>query len=517
MEALHRFLGIVSADLRQRTRSFRFWATILALGIATWWFLPPIEAGYATLTLSDHSRGYYSSAWIGMTLALIYGSFLTLGGFYLVRGTVVRDIDTRVWQLLMSTPMTRAGYLLAKWFSHMAVFATIMCSGIAIALAMQWFIGEDRTLDPIAMAKPVLLLSMPGLAITAALAIWFDLLPWFRRTLGNVAYFFVWIVLLTSSLAPLSEGNGSRMRNSWFSDPSGLSVAALSFAETRERQTGKSPEFGFNLGVPAERDHPLERFEWTTWRMPTQHWAGRGLWIAIALTLVLAAAPLLDWAAARGSSAKTRSTAGRRLRWLDRILDPFARGAFATLTVAELKLSLRQRGLWWWLAAAGAMLAQMFSSTEVMQTAMLLAWVLPLDVLARSILREREYGTGELTFTAQGANARVLGVRFAVAISLMFALSVPGLLRLAIAAPQSALAAAIVLLSIVSWGLSLGALCRNGRLFELLLLIGVYIGVQGDGLLVFANDPLRITAWHAVALVPAWALLLWSWPKLRQR
>jgi hypothetical protein len=517
MDAVHRFFGIVFADLRQRSRSLRFWATILAFAIATWWFLPPIEAGYATLTLSDNSRGYYSSAWVGMTLAMIYGSLLSLAGFYLVRGTIVRDIDTRIWQLLMATPMTRAGYLLAKWCSHMTVFAVIVFSGIAVALAMQWFVGEDRSLRPWEMAKPVLLLSMPGLAITAALAVWFDLLPWLRRTLGSVVYFFVWVALLTSSVAPMTDGDGSRLRNAWLSDPSGMSVAAVSFADVRERQTGTAIDFGFNIGVTNERDAPLRRFEWTSWDLPARQWPGRALWLALALVSLLAAAPLLDWAAARGVRTTAQSNAGRHLRWLDRALDPLARGPFAALAVAEAKLILRPRALWWWAAAIGLMLAQTFAPLHGVPTAMLIAWMLCLDVLARGALRESEHGTGELVFTAAGAGHRIAAVRFVVACALLTALSLPGLVRLAATAPLGAIAALATMLSLVAWGMSLGATSRNGRFFEVLILICAYIGVQGGGPLAFANDALTKTSWHVLGLLPAAALLAWSWPRLRLR
>jgi hypothetical protein len=82
--------ALLVADLRQRTRSLRFRVVALAVLVAAWWCTPPIEAGYMVVAIGDHHRGYYTSAWIGMVLAmmsLLWG----LVGFYLVRGTVQRD------------------------------------------------------------------------------------------------------------------------------------------------------------------------------------------------------------------------------------------------------------------------------------------------------------------------------------------------------------------------------------------------------------------------------------------
>ena len=73
-------------------------------------------------------------------------------------------------------------------------------------------------------------------------------------------------------------------------------------------------------------------------------------------------------------------------------------------------------------------------------TAMLLAWGLPLDLLARGALREGDNRTGELVFTAPNMLGRLLAVRLVVPMALMFALCLPGMLRLLGSDPMSALA-----------------------------------------------------------------------------
>ena len=137
MGALRRFAAILVADLRERSRSTRFWVVLALVGIATWWCFPPNDAHYETVGFGDNVRGIYSSAWVGMVLGLMYSTMLSLIGFYLVRGTLVRDFDTRDWQLLVATPMTRSGYLLAKWTSHMVVFTLIMLVGLVVGAVAQ--------------------------------------------------------------------------------------------------------------------------------------------------------------------------------------------------------------------------------------------------------------------------------------------------------------------------------------------------------------------------------------------
>ena len=519
MDALRRFGAILLADVRERTRTPRFWVVLGLMAWATWWCFPPIEAGYSTLSLLDGSRGRYSSAWAGISLATVYATLLNLAGFYLVRGTLARDFDTRVWQLLVTTPMTRAGYLLAKWASHMAVFGMIAAVGVAVALVAQWVRAEDRHIDLFELLKPVVLIALPSLALTAMFAVWFDLLPWLRRTAGNVVFFIVWTAMLTASVAPFTE-RAANARPGWVGDPAGIMVVAREMQQVREAQTGHALGFGINIGGnPMAPD--AVRFEWRSWPVDGALVAGRALWLALAMLCTLLATPLLDWAAARGLSKRAAHTgAGRGPRWLhaafDRLLDPFARWPLGILAVAELKLALRQRPLWWWLAALGALGAQ-FGTQAGMQIALLLAWALPLDVLSRGVLREREHGTGGLVFTAPAILGRLLAARFLVGFAMLCALGLPALVRLFAQDPLAALAALVTMASIASWGLCLGALCRNARPFELLMVGTVYVCLNGASVFAVATQPLATLTLHALGLLPAWLLLAWAWPRMATR
>lgn len=96
----------------------------------------------------------------------------------------------------------------------------------------------------------------------------------------------------------------------------------------------------------------------------------------------------------------------------------------------------------------------------------------------------------------------------------MVALTLPGLLRLLATAP---LAALVPSASIVSWGLCLGAGCRNSRPFEVVLLAAVYACVQGATLFDLGVSAPVTMLWHGLALLPAWLALAWAWPRMARR
>jgi hypothetical protein len=57
--------------------------------------------------------------------------------------------------------MTRGGFLLANWASHMVVFALITLLSFAVGLAVQVTRAEDRVVDLVELFKPALLISVP--------------------------------------------------------------------------------------------------------------------------------------------------------------------------------------------------------------------------------------------------------------------------------------------------------------------------------------------------------------------
>lgn len=514
MNACRRFFAILIADLRERSRATRFWVVLGLVAILTWWCFPPSAADYMTVSLGAGVRAHYSSAWVGLVLGLMYSTMMSLFGFYLVRGTLVRDFDTRVWQLLVATPMTRSGYLLAKWASHMLVFSLILAVGLLIGLAAQWWRAEDRHVDLVELIKPVLWISLPALAVTAMFAVLFDLLPWLRRTSGNVLYFFVWIGLFVGTLSHINPETDDWARHTWISDPNGVALVIRDLQASPAVTQLDADVAGINIGS-SPFDGPATLFKWTHWSPRWVDILGRLLWPLLSILLVLALAPLLDWAAARLSAlpASAAASPGRKLRWLDAWLRTLERHPLGMLWAAELKLVLRQRRAWWWLALVVLAAIQTFGTLEAVGIACIGAWLISTDIFARSVLRERESATEALIFTAANARTRVLIVRTLTALALAIIPVLPALLRLLLTQPQSGIAVLLIAASVAIGGLAIGALCRNPRPFELLLVMLAYVGVQGQATLNGTHNSAASIAQHGLILPILCAVLLLIWPR----
>ena len=504
MSTLRIVAAILVADLRQRLRAPRTWVLLAALAALSWWAFPPVGADYLTVSLGDGARARYSSAWIGLVIACIYGTLLSLAGFYVVRGTVVRDFETGAWQLLVTTPMNRAGYVVAKWLSHLAVFALLLAAGVAMGIVAQLVRGEVQGFDLVELLKPIALLAVPPLALAATFAVWFDLVPWLRRTAGNVLYFFAFVFLMS--------GGAMHDKGRWPGDPPGM--VAVERALSGIAGVGKG---GLSVGTQALNGKPPLLFDWTHWTVTADLLAGRAFWLVVAVVALLAAAPLLDRFAARRGNVRAASTEGRRLRWLDAMLAPLRGSAFGALVSAELRLALRPRRRRWFLAMAVVFGVQLFAPDKALAVAIIAGWLLSTDVFGRAVLREHDTRTGALVFTASGMRQRLLAARVLVAAGLAWAVTLPALLRLAVQNPTAALAVVVAGASIALWGLALGALFRNARPFELALALCAYVGVQGGLVLHALVDPARTAMGHAIALPLGAAVLLVAWRPLVAR
>jgi len=125
--------------------------------------------GNVVMQLDDY-RGVYNSAWVGALMGVVTSTFLTLAGFYIVKGSILRDETTRVGQILAATPMSKGFYTVAKVLGNFAVLAAMVTVMGVAALAMQLVRAEDRTLHVWTLLSPLLLYALPAMAFVAALA-----------------------------------------------------------------------------------------------------------------------------------------------------------------------------------------------------------------------------------------------------------------------------------------------------------------------------------------------------------
>jgi hypothetical protein len=500
---LTRVLGqMVKADFKERARRTSFLVTLaftVYVGYETF-------AGGIVINL-DKYRGVYNSAWVGALMAAVTSCFLSLVGFYIVKGSIERDEQTRVGRILAATPMTKTFYTVAKALGNFAVLSSMVAVMAVAALLMQLLRGEDRVVHVGALLGPLALIALPVMAFVAALAVLFETLPVLRGGVGNVVWFFAWMALLVVG-APPTAGNGPHYATRVeFADFTGLGTI---FTSSREAMLKINPKFtdSFSFNIGGMR--PTETFLWNGIDWTAARIAGRLEWAVIALLAALLAAVFFhrfdparagltrrrkkleapagggagavqDVAGLGGSGFGEVGFGGMGAAW-NGMLTPLARvGArtrFGHLVVAELRLMLQGQKWWWYAGAAGLFIGCLSSPLEAGRGGVILAaWIWPLLLWSQMGSREARWGTGALLYSSPRTLGRQLPAAWVAGVLVTMATGGGLAIRLLLARDAAGLAGwAAGAVFIPSLALALGSWTGTGKWFEAIYTGWWYIG-----------------------------------------
>ncbi|MBO1418382.1 ABC transporter permease [Streptomyces sp. FH025] len=187
--------ALALADFRERRRRPGYLVVLLgtlALGLLA---APVGDSRWQVFQVTD-LQGRYTSGYVGTVTALGGAVWLSLAGFGIVRGTIVRDEQSGVGGLLAATPLSRIGYLAGKFGSNLLLFGSMLLALAGTALGVQLLKGDSDRVDVVRLLLPYVLITLPLLAAVAGCAVLFDTVPGLRGGIGAIVWFAVWTVLV---------------------------------------------------------------------------------------------------------------------------------------------------------------------------------------------------------------------------------------------------------------------------------------------------------------------------------
>jgi len=471
-------LAIARADFLERVRGYGFLLTLLFavyLGYAT-------ARGQLSLQLDEY-RGVYTSGWIGTLVALTTTCFVSLVGFYIVKNSVQRDRSTGVGQILAATPLKESSYALGKFLSNFGVLALMVAVLALGAIVMQFLVREDPRVDFWALLAPSLLISLPVMALTASLAVFFEMVPILKGGVGNVIWFFGWSFGI--ALPKITGLN-------WL-DPAAIFTVMHSLAGEAQRYIPSyhgGMAFQINTGQ-IKVAHDL--------RWPGVPWSGemillRLMWFAVAGCFALIAslvfdrfdsarAPRLSRQERRRKSANNLPAAGIVVQSTLHVhLTPLAAmarsSAFRRVFFAELRLALQGLRWWWYVVAAGLLIAQFASPLEISRGPLLsVAWIWPVLVWSAMGSRESSSGMRPILFSCANILPRQLLACWLAGVSVALLTAGGSAIRLVLARQLFGFGALVAgALFIPGLALALGVLSGSSKFFEALFTVLWYVG-----------------------------------------
>jgi len=478
---------LARADFLERVRRYSF---LIMLGAAV--FLGyQVAAGNVTMRL-DIYRGEFNSAWVGSMMALLSSFFLGWFGFYLVKGSVARDRETGVGQIMATTPLTRLLYMLGKWASN---FSVLLAMNLVLAIAgigIQFLAGESMQLDLTAMFAPFLFISLPMMALVAAVAVLFESIGFLSGGFGNMVYFFLFVMIF-----PLTD-NLSQTNPAF--EPLGMGLIQQS-AGAAAHAAFPAYNGGFVLGDPAvadglgiDLDPASYIFQWSGVPWSPDIIVKRFAFFGVAIILTLIASLFFDrFDPSRRKPMRRKNAASppkpQVVSTSQAISQPIhltpivpSQNGFAFLRVliSELKLLIKGQRWWWYAGVVGLFIASLANTPENVRAFVLpFVWIWPVLIWSGIGNRELQNNTGQIVFSSAAPLMRQLPATWlagfivtvltgsGVALKLLGAGDTVGLLAWFSAA-----------LFIPSLALTLGIWSNSHKLFEVLYVTMWYLAMN---------------------------------------
>ncbi len=494
-------LHIARADFLERSRSYGFLVLLclsLYLGYA-------INMGKILLRFNT-CKEIFDTAVVGVMTAIAIGFFLGFFGFYLVKGSVQRDEATGVGQIMAATPLRRLEYVFGKWISYFAVLGLLLLIQVVTTALIQYF--RIRGISLPALLAPFIVITLPFLGLVAAMAVLFETIGFLKGGIGNLVYFFLFVILLMLLVNP---GGG---RGALLSDPSGIRLLL------QEIKTA-GLDCGAHISL-ADMGRSLKDITWSGVTWSADVLISRLVVLVLASILLTASSAFFDRFNVRSErrSARQRppkvnaleSTGdnvlpAKRYARLSPLTARESRNAnMLRITLAEIRLTLKGNHWLWYLGAAGLWMAVLIAPEDYVPLWMSLSALWPLLIWSRMGLRESLYHTNQVVFSCARPLLRVLFPSWLAGVAVTAALWSSAAIRFGLHTQiANLLAWAMAVLLVPSLALMLGAWTSSSKVFEVIYLIVWYIGIVNR---LPALDFLGVTPQAAVYQYPAGMLTL---------
>jgi hypothetical protein len=494
MKGLRILYHIVRADFYERFRRYNVLIIIGLTILLTTLYLPPQGVGRLSFNVGGY-RGIYNSAWVGATVTVLTVVFISLPGFYLVKNAISRDVRTGVGQILATTSLSKFQYIFGKVISNWVFLAATAGVALLSAMGIQLVRGEALKISLFGYLLPYLLLTLPMMALVAAVAVLFESIRWLRGGFGNVVFFFLFLVsywmmaALSFAALPTTTGAGS-LSIPLIPEPTGaleifrsISVAGMELI----------PDYqgGLDLGNPFQVYGPINTFVWNgvVWTVPSI--LGRLLWIGIAVGIASLAATFFDRFEPSTPAIRVRRKKARSRFELDsQLAQPSpvtltsialsttaSRGSrmsiFLHLVGSEVRLMLKGQRWWWCVVALGLILvALILPTTEARQIVLPFVCVWPLLIWSQLGNREVQNRTDQLVFSAPFPLRRQLMASWTAGFVLTLVASSGVIVRLILASDWNAVVPVVVAAAFIpAAALALGTWSGGSKLFEVVYLL----------------------------------------------
>lgn len=473
--SLHRIQAIVTADVRIRFRRLSTLVIFLLLSAMAYAWVPDPATGRALMQVNG-KRALYNSAAVGMATAALATIFIGLIGFYVISNAIGRDARSRCGFVIASTNVSSLEYLLGKFAGNVVFLATFTFGFMCSAMAMVLLRGE-APLQPLIFAKQYALVLPSSILFVSGLALLFESIPFLSGRFGDVAYFFVWALLIGVVASTIESGGKPGLLGAFDISGMGFMISSMRHTlHTTQVSIGAS-HYDATKGVYLFNGLAMSR-EWIVPRLLS-------LFVPMPLILIARLAfHRFDPVRLKRSSTKRSWDLLARINLL---FKPLTRASMALVANAKgaslLRSSLADAIL---TITATPVLALVILGTSIVALSAPLKSSMPIVIAAMGIAiadvacREARAGATVLAFAAPLLKPRFVAFKLLSSLFVLAPFTVAPMMRMT-ASPKMLLAFLTGTLFLAAAATLLGLVSGNAKTFIVLFLSFWYVVVNDKG------------------------------------
>jgi hypothetical protein len=472
------FLTIVKSDYLQRTRSYAFLITLCASLAIGYTFVPEPNANYSTIRIADHV-GYYNSAWFGYVTAIMTSIFLSLIGFYLVNSGIKKDIETRVGQIVASTPISNFKYLFSKTLSNFILLLTIVAMVFIMSILLFTLYNDGYSFELFQFIKPYVLITIPTMFFISVLAVVFEVFFGKYSVIQNIGFFFLFSILMV--FTPKTEAQYSL-------DLFGSKIVIHKLEETVRDITNSDKITDLSIGYVVPDDmKETKKFEFNGIDFPLSFIISRFIWILFGIVIIAIISTFFHrFDRKRQVSVKRFVTVTEKKHSIKEVILsslPKAQVNYSIfpLLKTEFLMLFRKGKKWLWIInGIGMVLLAILPIQVSHQIVLPILWFLQVSRLSDLTTKETTHNAHYFAFTAFKPISRLFTSQLVASVVLMVLLASPLLIRLGLSINFIGVFAVIFggILMVMLAAL-LGILSKGKKLFEVLFFMITYVNING--------------------------------------
>ncbi|MEM6685342.1 MAG: hypothetical protein AAF617_06045 [Bacteroidota bacterium] len=468
------FIKIIQGNYLQYVRSYSFLITVGICVYVALSLVPSPEANYTTIRLGEFT-GDYNSTWIALVMAMMASVLLSLVGFFLMHGSIQKDIETRIGHIIGTTQISNSSYLFSKFCSNLLILFTMLCIVFVAGIALLFMFGNQYSLQLWEFVIPFVLIAVPTLVIVTALALVLEVVFPRKRNLQ----YGIFLVLYISSLV------GATFEKKEIHDAFGIHEPMTAIT-TQVQQQFPNEDTAFTIGFISGKRNADKVVTIQHIAFSADYIWNRVVFMLIAIVCLFLStiyfhrfnikekiAPLPT-----SAPAEQNKSAGFQLSNLS--ITPEFSSQLSPLVSAEIIMLIRKTPKWLLGISFCLMFASIFVPLPVAHHYMLpLLWFLQVGVWSDLVTKDTSFRTYYFTASSYKPLQRVFISRILAGIGIAIFIALPLLVRYIVEFDVHTIinimlgAVFIILLSVF-----FGTLTRSKKLFEITFFFLIYSNIN---------------------------------------